>query len=159
NGGDPQLTTPGIGRADVWVFDPNSLGTSLGGAPLRILQLFADTPRALAVSPNGNTVYAAAFHSGNRTTSLSEGALCNGGWGAAPCTIADGSVVPGGLPPPNRNVQLLQGPEVGLIVKFNVGNSRWEDRKGRNWNPAIRLSLPDKDVFAINANFVNSDPN
>src|SRR5215469_13393653 len=33
--GDPQLTTPGIGRADVWVFDPNNLGTNagLGGVP------------------------------------------------------------------------------------------------------------------------------
>ena len=28
---DPQLTTPGVGRADVWVFDANALGTSFGG--------------------------------------------------------------------------------------------------------------------------------
>src|SRR5688500_14315568 len=28
--GDPQLTTAGVGRADVWVFDPASLGASLG---------------------------------------------------------------------------------------------------------------------------------
>ena len=42
-------------------------------------------------------------------------------------------------------------PEVGLIVKFNAANSRWEDQVGRNWNPAVRFSLPDKDVFAIDA--------
>ena len=39
---------PGVGRADVWVFDAANLGTTLGGTPLRILTLFADTPRALA---------------------------------------------------------------------------------------------------------------
>jgi hypothetical protein len=33
--GDPELTTPGVGRADVWVFDATSLGpTTLGGASL-----------------------------------------------------------------------------------------------------------------------------
>ncbi len=65
------LTTPGIGRADVWVFDGTSLGSSLGGDPLTIVTLFGDTPRALTVSPDGNTVYAAVFHSGNQTTTLS----------------------------------------------------------------------------------------
>src|SRR6185312_4393419 len=61
---DPQLTTPGVGRADVWVFDAEHLGASLGGDPLSIVTLFSDTPRALAVSPDGAFVYAAAFHSG-----------------------------------------------------------------------------------------------
>src|SRR5262249_14851712 len=32
--GDPQLTTPGVGRADVWVFDANALGNAFGGVPL-----------------------------------------------------------------------------------------------------------------------------
>src|SRR5262249_28155146 len=59
---DPQLLTPGIGRADVWVFDADALGASLGGTPLTIVTLFSDTPRALAASPDGGTVYAAAFH-------------------------------------------------------------------------------------------------
>src|SRR5512132_4053102 len=35
-GVDPQLTTAGVGRADVWVFDANSLGSSLGGTPISI---------------------------------------------------------------------------------------------------------------------------
>jgi len=54
--GDPQLTTPGVGRADVWVFDANALGAAFGGVPIRIVTLFGDTPRALAVSPDGGTV-------------------------------------------------------------------------------------------------------
>ena len=70
---DPQLTTPGVGRADVWVFDARNLGDSLPGTPLTIITLFADTPRALAVSDDGATVYAAAFASGNLTTSINEG--------------------------------------------------------------------------------------
>ena len=58
--------------------------------------LFGDTPRALAVSPDGSTVYAAVFHSGNQTTPLSEGVVCNGGAGAPPCTsIAGEHDVPG----------------------------------------------------------------
>ncbi len=67
------LTTEGIGRADVWVFDATALGTTLGGTPLTIVTLFGDTPRALTVSPDGSTVYAAVFQSGNRTTTVGEG--------------------------------------------------------------------------------------
>src|SRR6185295_5106902 len=33
---DPQLTTPGVGRADVWVFDADHLGVTLTGTPLTI---------------------------------------------------------------------------------------------------------------------------
>ena len=69
---DPQLTTPGVGRADVWVFDADALGSTLGGTPLTIVTLFTDTPRALAVTPDGTRVYAAGFHSGNRTTIVPE---------------------------------------------------------------------------------------
>src|SRR6185503_10422272 len=52
------LITPGTGRADVWVFDAANLGTALGGTPLTRIVRFADTPRALAASPDGDTVYA-----------------------------------------------------------------------------------------------------
>jgi YVTN family beta-propeller protein len=149
-GFDPQLTTAGVGRADVWVFDATSLGASLGGTPLGVVTLFGDTPRALTTSPDGSTVYAAVFHSGNQTTTVNEGAVCNGGSSASTCNVA-GVTMPGGLPAPNRNVQNTTGPETGLIVKFNKSNSHWEDRLGRNWNNAVKFNLPDKDVFAINA--------
>ena len=156
--GDPQLTTPGIGRADVWVFDATSLGaTSLGGTPLSILTLFTDTPRALAVSPDGNTVYAAGFHSGNRTTAISEGAVCDGGARAGPCNVF-GSTMPGGLPAPNTNFQGIAGPETGLIVRFDPASGHWEDELGRNWDNAVRFNLPDRDVFAIDANNLATPP-
>jgi YVTN family beta-propeller protein len=156
--GDPQLTTPGIGRADVWVFDATSLGpTTLGGTPLAVLTLFTDTPRALATSPDGNTVYAAGFHTGNRTTALSEGAVCNGGAAAGPCNVF-GSIMPGGLPAPNSNFQSIPGPETGLIVRFDALSNHWEDQLGRNWDNGVRFDLPDRDVFAINANNLASPP-
>jgi 6-phosphogluconolactonase (cycloisomerase 2 family) len=146
------LTTPGIGRADVWVFEADDLGASLEGTPLAIVTLFGDTPRALAASPDGSTVYAAVFHSGNQTTPLSEGVVCNGGVGAAPCTSLAGEMTfPGGLPAPNTNCTGQPQPEVGLIVKFNGVTGEWEDELGRNWSNAVRFDLPDEDVFAIDA--------
>ena len=36
-GFDPQLTTPGVGRADVWVFDADQLGDSLTGTPVTVV--------------------------------------------------------------------------------------------------------------------------
>jgi len=76
-GGDPQFLQEGIGRADVWVFDVGSPGTSLGGDPVEIMTFFTDTPRALAVSNNGAAVYVAGFHSGNQTTTVLETFICD----------------------------------------------------------------------------------
>ena len=73
----PSLTTSGIGRADVWVFDSPNTGSDPGGTPITILSLFGDSPRALAVSPNGSRVYAAIFRSGNKTTTMWPAALGN----------------------------------------------------------------------------------
>jgi sugar lactone lactonase YvrE len=148
------LTTAGEGRADVWVFDATNLGTTLGGSPLTIITLFGDTPRALAASADGSLVYAAVFHSGNQTTAVSEGVVCddsnkNDNIVAGSCTV-NGVVMPGGLPNPERNAAGEPRPETGLIVKFNGAN--WVDELGRNWNNAVRFSLPDKDVFVIDAN-------
>jgi YVTN family beta-propeller protein len=156
--GDPQLTTEGIGRADVWVFDATSLGpTTLGGTSLAILTLFTDTPRALAVSPNGTTVYAAGFHTGNQTTAISEGVVCDGGSGAGPCTVF-GMSYPGGVLGPDTNFQLVDAPEVGAIVRLNPLSGHWEDELGRNWDAAVRFDLPDRDVFAIDANNLAATP-
>src|SRR5689334_452649 len=90
--GDPQLLTPSVDRADVWVFDASNLGTTLGGTPLKIVTLFTDTPRALAVSADGNTVYAAGFQTGNQTTCVSEGMVCDG-FGTSACA-GDGITSP-----------------------------------------------------------------
>ena len=134
---DPQLTTPGVGRADVWVFDARHLGNSLGGDPLTIVTLFSDTPRALAVTPDGSRVYVAAFHSGNRTTALAEPVVPNGGEAA------------GGVPGPNTNAAGVPAPEVGLIVKHD--GQHWVDNLGRPWDAQVKFSLPDKDVFVLDA--------
>lgn len=140
---DPQLLTPGVGRADVWVFDAES------GAATAIVNLFADTPRALAVSADGERVYAAAFHSGNRTSIVSQEAVCDGGADAPPCEV-EGKLMPGGLPAPNESSDGVPAPEVGLIVRRDAEGA-WLDELGRDWREALRIDLPDEDVFVIDA--------
>ncbi len=137
---DPQLQEPGIGRADIWVFDINNLGAPSGGTPLAITNLFSDMPRALAVSPDKNTVYAAAFHSGNQTTTLFADRN-NGGLDKAP---------------PHANDDGIEAPETGLIVKFN--GTDWMDSGDpvtatapKTWTDRVRFSLPDYDVFELDA--------
>lgn len=149
--GDPQLTTAGVPRADVWVFDPANLDTTLGGTPVRILSFFTDTPRALAVSPDGNTVYVAGFHTGNQTTTVQQERVC-AGFKRSPCTLADGTVSPGGNPGPATNAKGDKAPEVGLIVKYSNQSGHWEDELRRSWDGSVRFNLPDSDVFSIDAN-------
>jgi DNA-binding beta-propeller fold protein YncE len=149
--GDPQLKTPSVNRADVWVFNPAQLGSAMGGVPVRIMSFFADTPRALAVSPDGNTVYVAAFKSGNQTSVSSVETVCDGFNPKMSCLVS-GSIYPGGLPGPSTNAEGKPAPETGLIVKYNATTQRWEDSLARNWNNAVKFTLPDKDVFAVDAN-------
>lgn len=130
---DPASNTPGVGRADVWVFNANNLGASLGGTPLTILSLFTDTPRALAVSNDGRRVYAAGFHTGNQTTAV----------------VFTEVLFKGGPPPPNANAAGVPEPIHSLIVHWN--GSHWVDEIGRNFDSSVRFSLPDKDVFVIDA--------
>lgn len=131
---DPQLSTPGIGRADVWVYDANNLGSSsLGGTPLTILSLFSDTPRSLAVTPDGTRVYAAGFHSGNKTTAIHRNIV---------------EVEPN-LPPRLTDHTGEEQPPTARIVKHN--GSHWVDDAGHVWDHGVKLDLPDKDVFVIDA--------
>jgi DNA-binding beta-propeller fold protein YncE len=145
-----ELITPGIGRADVWVFDATDPGSSLGGNPVTIVTLFGDTPGPMARSPDGSIVYAGIFKSGNRTTTLNEGLICNGGAAASPCTSVVGEQTsPGGLPAPNVDSDGMPQPEAGLIVKFD--GAAWRDELNRDWSDQVRFNLPDLDVFAIDA--------
>ncbi len=136
---DPQFFTPGVGRADVWVFDTSDLSK----AP-EIVTLFCDTPRALAVSPSGDRVYAAAFHSGNQTTTLNS---------LATFPQFDSFVGDGfsglGMPEPTANIEGTPAPETGLVVRFD--GEKWRDGAGRDWSPRIRFNLPDRDVFVLDA--------
>jgi len=145
---DGDYDVPGVGRADVWVFDANNLGTSLAGNPLTVVRLFGDKPRALTASPDGSKVYAAVFRSGNRTVPISEGLVCNG---SGPCNV-QGTTYPAGRPFPETNFQGITSRETGIIVGFNDLAGRWEDEMGNDWSPAVRFSLPDLDVFEIDAN-------
>src|SRR3954454_10283208 len=129
---DPQFSTPGVGRADVWVFDADGLGSALGGTPLSIVTLFTDTPRALAATPDGTRVYAAGFHTGNRTTSIPETSIPDG-FGAD------------GVAGRATNAEGRPAPEVGVIVKWN--GTHWVDSLGRTRDHLVKLSLPDKVVF------------
>ncbi len=135
-----QLFTPSVGRADVWVFDAESVGdstdASIGGDPLVVLSMFGDTPRALTVSPDGLSVYAAVMHSGNQTTAIGENGIAKPG----PVQSRDG---------------VLQ-PDSGLIIKFDGSN--WRDDTGQladlndtSYDSLVRFSLPDQDVFVISA--------
>jgi DNA-binding beta-propeller fold protein YncE len=139
NTGDAyDLQSPGVGRADVWVFDALHLGDAAGGNRLAKLTFFADTPRALAVSADGKTVYAAAFNSGNQTSAVSPEAVK---------TMYKG-VMPG---PAAINLfgQLIPQPPTGLVVKYQ--NGHWLDAYGTNFDAFVKVKLPDQDVFAIDA--------
>ncbi len=150
----PQLDVPGVGRADVWVFDADLARSAPEGSPETVLTLFGDTPRSLAVSPDGSTVYAAVFKSGNQTTAVSAFAVCDGGE-LAPLCMVQGREMPGGLPAPNVNFEGKPQPRTALLVKHNVESGAWLDAIGRDWRNAVPISLPDKDVFAIDA---SADP-
>jgi hypothetical protein len=138
---DPDLTTAGVGRADVWVYDALNLGAALGGTPITIVNSFGDTLRALAVTPDGSQVYAAVMNSGNQTTTLRAAVAEGGLTKSTPVDDANG----------------LPAPDNGLIVKL-LGND-WVDNgapvngnPGNVWTDRVRFSLPDNDVFVIDAN-------
>lgn len=179
--GDPQLHTAGVGRADVWVFDAGNPGAGVGGTPLRIIELFGDTPRALTVSPDGSTVYAAVFHSGNQTSVIHEGVMCRGfedsprgffigaTWdrrrGDQPCVAGNlpavhataspngptDKTLPMGRPLPSTGADGEPAPFTAMIVKWDDGSGEWRDSRGLNYSNGIRFFLPDRDVFAIDA--------
>ncbi len=126
------LKTPGLGRADVWVFDADDPGAGPGGEPLAIINLFADSARGLARSADGSRVYAAAFLSGNQTTTLLNEA-----------EVADAK------PGPVQNHEGVRQPDTGLIVGFD--GERWVDESGRDWSHKVLFNLPDLDLFTLDA--------
>ena len=149
--GDPQLTTASNGRADVWVFDATTQGNAVGHA-LEDHQSLRRHAFAAAVSPDGGTVYVAIFKSGNQTMVESSESVCPGFDSAdagGPCTYK-GITVPGAPPGPATNHAGLPAPQVGMILKADATGT-WRDVLGRDWSSGTRFSLPDEDVFAIDA--------
>lgn len=160
--GDEKLNTAGIARADIWVFDASDLGGGLGGTPIKIISLFGDTPRALAVTPDQSKVYAAILHSGNQTTLVHESVMCQGftddEYGNKPCNVLDKITspnglakgqLPGGRTAPGVNSAGTPQPWTSMIVKYQQGTGEWQDSEGRNFSNGIRFNLPDLDVFEI----------
>ncbi len=161
---DGDYDVPGIGRADVYVFDAANLGTSLAGDRLAVVNLFGDRPRALARNAAGDRVYAAVFRSGNRTTPINELAVCDSSAAnrtneivQGPCSVGTGAnttTSPGGLPTPLKNHAGVGGQETGLIVRQDRDggtSGAWQDELGRDWSALVRFDLPDQDVFTIDA--------
>ncbi|MGH8544234.1 MAG: hypothetical protein ACREX3_11530 [Gammaproteobacteria bacterium] len=122
-----ESVTPGIGRAQVWIFE-----AARPKAPPKILTLFGTKPRALAVSADSRYVYAAVFLSGNGTATVSgEDAVR---LGRAPQLYLD-------------KVPYSAIPKQGAIVRLNEHG--WRDYRKRDWTAAVPFELPDYDVFVI----------
>ncbi|MDH5547457.1 MAG: beta-propeller fold lactonase family protein [Gammaproteobacteria bacterium] len=145
---DPQLTTPGVGRADVWVFDAKTASRSTKAKYETIITVFTDTPRALAVSPDGKKVYVAGFNTGNQTTVIFDTTVSmNGG---LPNAVVNADMNGDGFAEPHElNTAGEIQPSTSLIVKFD--GQHWVDDKGRIWDDHVKFNLPDKDVFVIDA--------
>jgi len=97
-----------------------SVFDALGHNLVTNIAVAGENPRALAVSTNGNKVYAAFALSGNHTT------------------IIPASSAPPQSPPTNTN--LPAPPQVGLIV--DATNSAW-------FPSVIKYNMPDNDVVEI----------
>ena len=124
-----ETLTPGVGRAQLWVFQ-----AARPKAAPQIATLFGAKPRALAASADGRHVYAAVFLSGNRTASVSgEDAVR---LGRARQVYFD-------------QVPYAALPKQGPIVKRTERG--WRDYDDREWSAAVAFDLPDYDVFVVDA--------
>lgn len=122
----------------ILVFDPSDLTQ-----PPQRVAIQGEDPRALAVSPDGMTVYAAIFESGNGTT------IVGGGQTAAGAYPPNGAIDPlgpygGNNPPPNAgaifeppmNPANPAPPTVSMIVRRD-SNGDWRDDNGADWSDLV----------------------
>ncbi len=123
--------TPGVGRAQVWMFDATN-----PEAPPKTLTLFGTKPRALAASRDGRFVYAAVYLSGNRTATASAEE-------AARLSRTPQIHHPNDIP-------YFAVPKQGSIVRFS--EKGWHDEQQRDWTTSVPFELPDYDVFVIDTN-------
>lgn len=134
--GNPQRAFVSCSQVNtIEIFNP----ADLSAAPSAVV-LDAEDPRALAVSPDGFTVYAAIFESGNKSTVLMGSSLEDGTIDFPP-NIVGKSGTPHGtqnpafngtgafIPPKANNGT---PPRVSLIVKQDA-NGAWRDDTGADW--------------------------
>jgi len=124
---------------EIQVYDATTLGL------VGTVAVEAEDPRALAVSPDGQTVYAAIFESGNGTTILGGGSTAGGAIAFPPNAVNSGLGPYGGQnPPPNDGVSFSPAmnpnnpppPRVGMIVRQDeLGN--WLDDNGGDWTSIV----------------------
>jgi YVTN family beta-propeller protein len=141
--GSPQRAFVSLAQPNrVVAFDP-----SLELPSFSAVTINGPQPRALAVSPDGSTVYVAIFESGNRTTIVPRVAVNN-----------TGGPYGGQNPPPNSGTQFdpprAAGqplpPRVAHIVRKNA-QSRWMDDNNRDWTGFVNWDFFDNDVAIVNA--------
>jgi len=139
----------------ILVFDP----ANLKGLPTQI-SIEGEDPRALAVSPDGLTVYSAIFESGNGTTILMGGftgpdnsTAENGGASSfMPSVVGWTTAGPfwkgpynGQNPPPNSGTGFSPAlnpdnpapPAVGHIVKYDAAQDKWLDDNNGDWTRLV----------------------
>lgn len=159
-------------RESIQVFDP----ANLSAAPTEIL-LQGEQPRAMAVSPDGSTVYTAFFESGNQTTVVPGSDFMAAGFGSpqggSTSVINDvrdvngpyGGVVP--VPnngtvfnPPMNPLLPVKDDMQSLVVRKNA-SGQWMDDNNGNWTnmvsggQGVRVAgwdVLDNDVAVLNAN-------
>ncbi|HEY0978439.1 MAG TPA: YncE family protein, partial [Flavobacteriales bacterium] len=164
-------------RESIQVFDPSNLST----APTEVL-LKGEQPRAMAVSPDGSTVYTAFFESGNQTTVVNgstfiAGGFCSpqGGCTSVPNDVQNpagpyGGAVP--IPnagtlfnPPWNPANTAMPPTHSLVVRKNA-SGQWMDDNAHDWTNIVTgavpgvarqagWDMPDRDVAVLNANTLN----
>jgi YVTN family beta-propeller protein len=170
--GSPQRAFVSCSQAAVVeVFDP----ANVGAAPSDIAINGID-PRALAVSPDGSSVYCAIFNSGNASTVLGGGQATGGTLGFPPNVVSDptgpygnGTTTPnpppnsgGAFNPPIAAANQSTVPPVSLIVKKDA-NGHWMDDNAHDWTAMVSganashsgrpagWDMPDRDLAVINA--------
>ena len=140
--GTPQRAFVSCSQSNtVLVFDP----ANRRAPPVR-LTIDGEDPRALAVSPAGDKVYAAIFESGNETTVLGNGGTIPGDFPPNAVGFVNGPYG-GQNPPPNSGTGfeppidplLPPPPPVAHIVKKS--GTRWVDENGGDWTQFIRGNL------------------
>lgn len=139
-------------RKAVWVFNT----ANLAAAPTEVL-LVGEQPRALAVSNNGQKVYAAFFESGNQTTVIPGNEFMAQGFkspqnGNGPGTIVANDVAkpvgpyggirpvpnsgPSGFNPPMNPANPIKTDMASMVVRKNAAG-QWMDDNNRNWTNLV----------------------
>ena len=149
----PQLTTAGIGRADVWVFDATNLGdvarrhAAHHRHAVRRHAARARAQRRRQHGLRGGVPLRQPDDDGRRGRGVRRRRRA-----PAPCNVTGGRAMPGGLPRAEHQRRGHPGARDRPDRQVQPRPSaQWQDELGRNWSNAVRFTLPDHDVFAIDA--------